>query len=210
LSDEQLEVAERYLLLLLYAPGPRGIQAEPVRGDVWLQKELFLASRNVEPLLEEFEAYRLGPFSEAVEEYKSQLEISGYVESTASGITLTTKGKTIAEGIWKSADDDDRRLVQDAKFLLNDLSRDELLVLIYSSFKELTVNSDIRDEIARKKVEAALSLFRKRKVTLERAAKIADMSLPYFMRLLKTKGIRAVEITADELKEELSAASTPS
>ena len=207
LSDGELEAAERYLLLLLYAPGPRGIQGEPIRGDLWLQKELFLVSRNVEPLLEEFEAYRLGPFSESVEEYKSQLEISGYVELTPSGITLTTKGKPIAQGVWESADDDDRRLVQEAKSLLNDLSRDELLALIYSTFEELTVNSDIKEEIAHKRVEAALSLFRKQKVTLERAAKIAQMPLPRFMNLLKRKGIRAVEITADELKEELGVAS---
>ncbi len=58
LSDGELEAAERYLLLLLYAPGPRGIQGEPIRGDLWLQKELFLVSRNVEPLLEEFDQER--------------------------------------------------------------------------------------------------------------------------------------------------------
>lgn len=207
MTDEEPDAAERYLLLLLYAPGPRGVQSEPIRGSLWLQKELFLVSRNVEALVEEFEAYRLGPFSEAMEEYESQLEISGYVESTTSGLGLTARGKTIAKEIWESADEKDRMLVQDAKSLLNDLTRDELLVLIYSNFEELTVNSDIRGEIAQKRVEVAVSLFSKRKVTLERAAKIAKMPLPRFMSLLKAKGIRAVEITGDELKEELSAAS---
>jgi predicted HTH domain antitoxin len=203
LSAEDFEPAERYLLLLLYAPGPDGQQGEPVKGNLWLQKELYLVSRNVEPLKEDFEAYRLGPFSEAVEEYESQLRVSHFIDVTPSGIELTSKGSGVAEDVWRQADEKERALVSEVKSLLNDLSRDELLVLVYSTFEEATVNSDIKDEIEAKRKEAAVSLFRKKKVTLERAAKISKMSLSQFMKLLKTRKIPAIEVSSEEIREEL-------
>lgn len=209
MPDEDLEPAERYLLLLLRAPGSGGKQGEPVKGNLWLQKELYLVSRNVKQLTEDFEAYRLGPFSEAVEEYESQLRVSHFIDVTPAGIKLTSKGQEIAEGIWNQASKDDQALVSQVKSLLNDLSRDELLVLVYSTFEESTVNSDIKADIEAKRMEAAVSLFRKRKVTLERAAEIAKMSLPQFMRLLKSRNIPAIEVTSEEIKEELLSASSP-
>lgn len=191
------------MLLLLYAPGSAGQQGEPVKGNLWLQKELYLVSRNVEPLMEDFEAYRLGPFSEAVEEYESQLRVSHFIDVTPSGIKLTSKGERVAEDTWRRADEKERALVSEVKFLLNDLSRDELLVLVYSTFEEATVNSDIKAEVEAKRKEAGVSLFRKKKVTLERAAEIAKMSLSQFMKLLKARSIPAVEISSEEIKEEL-------
>jgi len=203
LSADDLDPVERYLFLLLYSPGPRGSAGEPIKGDLWLQKELFLVSQNVEPLREEFEAYRLGPFSEAVEEYESQLRVSQFIDVAASGIRLTEKGQSIAKEIWESADEKERRLIIYVKQLLNDLSRDELLVLIYSSFEESTVNSDIKAEVERKRSDVAISLFRKQKVSLERAARIARMPVMHFVKFLKARGISAYEPSDAELKEEL-------
>lgn len=203
LSADNSDPVERYLFLLLYSPGPRGSPSEPIKGDLWLQKELFLVAQNFEPLREEFEAYRLGPFSEAVEEYESQLRVSQFIDVAESGIRLTEKGQSIAKEIWESADEKERDLVKYVKMLLNDLSRDELLVLIYSSFEESTVNSDIRAEVESKRRDVAVSLFRKHKVSLERAARIARLPVTHFMKLLKARGIPAYEPSDAELKEEL-------
>ena len=210
MSDQELEPAERYLFLLLRAPGSDGRHGEPVKGNLWLQKELYLVSRNVKQLSDEFEAYRLGPFSEAVEEYESQLRVSQFIDVTSAGIKLTSKGQKIAEEVWIQASKDEQELVSQFKSLLNDLSRDELLVLVYSTFEESTINSDIRAEIEAKRKDVAVSLFRKRKVSLERAAKIAQMSLTQFMKLLKSRNIPAIEITSEEIREELLSASSPS
>ena len=202
LSAEELDPAERYLLLLLYAPGPNGERAEPVRGELWLQKEMYLVSRSVEPLLEEFEPYRLGPFSEAVEEYESQLEASHYIDVSPRGIKLTSKGENMAEDTWRQANEKERTLVSGVKSLLNDLSRDELLVLIYSTFEETTVNSDIRRDIEAKRKEVAVNLFRRRKISLQRAARIAKISVPQFAKLLMARNIAAVEVSSEEVREE--------
>ena len=51
--------------------------------------------------------------------------------------------------------------------------------------------------------DLALSLFEMNLLTMERAAKLADISLDAFMDLLKETGTVAVDYPAEELDEEL-------
>jgi len=191
------EPIEKHLLLLLYAGG------KPVKGDIWLQKELFLISRNVDELKEEFDAYLLGPFSETVYEYKEQLKVSNYILQDREGSRLTEKGRQIASKLWEAISEEEKQMIADAKTFLNDLSRDELLVFIYSTFREFTDESIVREEIEKKKLPVAISLFRKHKVSLERASKIAEVALQEFASILKDRSIPAYDYPDEELLEEL-------
>lgn len=55
------------LLLLLYASGPSGQRCEPIRGKTRLQKEVFLAQKNLRQVgiftYYPFRPYKLGPYS---------------------------------------------------------------------------------------------------------------------------------------------------
>lgn len=197
------EPIEKHLLLLLYAEGPKKCQEEPVKGDIWLQKELFLISRNVDELKEEFESYLLGPFSEAVYEYEEQLKVSDYMIQDKEGLKLTEKGRHIASKLWETTNEKERQMIVDVKTFLNDLRRDELLVFIYSTFSEFTDNSIIKEEIEDKRLPVAISLFKKYKVSLERASKIANVPLQKFISILQERNIPAFNYTDDELLEEM-------
>lgn len=197
------EPIEKYLLLLLYAEGPSKRKGEPIKGDIWLQKELFLVSRNVDELREEFAAYLLGPFSEAVYEYEEQLKVSDYIVHDREGLKLTEKGRHIALKLWQTMNENERQMIVDVKTFLNDLRRDELLVFIYSTFSEFTDNSIIREEVEEKRLPVAISLFKKRKVSLERASKIANVPLQKFAAILQERDIPAFDYSDDELLEEM-------
>lgn len=205
MMEERSDPIEKYLFLLLYSEGGSKQKAEPVRGDTWLQKEMFLIFRNVQTPREEFEADYYGPFSETVDEYAEQLEISGYITRSASGLKLTPKGEQIASEMWQDESEKNQQIIRDVKTFLNDMTIDELLVFIYSTYEKFAEQSEIKDEVERKRIDVAISLFRKHKISLKRAANIAKLSLQEFIALLQSKKIPIYEYTDEELREELSA-----
>lgn len=86
-------------------------------------------------------------------------------------------------------DEEKLKLIDEVKEWLNDLSDDELTALIYFSFPEMAVESRELERIRRKRRMLAASLYAKGKVSLEKAADIAGMSLVDFMNFLRRKKI---------------------
>ena len=205
MEQEEIDAVEKYLFLLLYAEGPKKAKYEPILGNLWMQKEMFLVFRNIPSAEEEFEGYLLGPFSELVDEYASQLIVSEYVNKDSEGLKLTEKGRKIASKLWEGEKDETKQMIADVKSLLNDMNRDELLVFIYSTFKEFTEESEIKEEIERKRVDASVSLFKKHKISLKRAAILAKLPVEEYVALLKSMRIPIYEYSDEELSEELSA-----
>lgn len=203
--EQEIDPVERYLFLLLYAEGPNKIRCEPIRGNLWAQKEMFLVSRNVPSKEEEFEAYLLGPFSELVDEYISQLIVSEYIEKTPEGLKLTAKGRRISSELWERENNETKLMIEDVKSFLNDMTRDELLVFVYSTFKEFAEESEVKEEIERKRLNVSISLFKKHKISLKRAAAIANLPINDFVALLESRKIPIYEYTDEELREELLA-----
>jgi len=197
-SQEESDPVEKYLFLLLHAEG------KPIRGDLWLQKEMFLIFRNIPSAKEEFEAYYLGPFSELVDEYVSQLSVSEYIKRDPQGLKLTEKGERIASALWEKEKDEVKQMIKDVKEFLGDMSRDELLVFIYSTFEEFAEESEVRDEIEQKRLKVSIDLFKKNKISLKRAAAIANVPLNEYIALLKSKNIPIYEYSDEELVKELS------
>jgi predicted HTH domain antitoxin len=194
-SPKDLEPLEKYYLMLLYAPDARGKLAQPIAGRTWCQKELFLVSKHVPELGEnaDYAPYIMGSYSEVVEEIQDQFYISGFTEMADGAIRLSLEGKKMAEATWMSADERERQVVSNVKTLLNDLSYLELLGLVYTEYPDSAIKSEMVAAVDSKRLQIALNLFRKGKVSAEKAAGIASLSTQEFSRILKEKGIDLAE-----------------
>lgn len=196
MSVDQLDVVERYLFLLFYAPDVTDKFAQAIRGKTWLQKEMFLLSKIRPELGErtEYDPHLMGAYSQIVDEIQDQLYISEYVEKAGDSLKLSLEGRRLAENVWIRTSEDEKRLVSSVKTLLNDLSQLELLGFIYTEFPETAVNSEKQLDVESRRVEIAINLFVKGKVPLEKAAEIAKQSVQSFHRILKERGIEVAEV----------------
>jgi predicted HTH domain antitoxin len=183
----QLEKMERFFFMLLYAPID-GSLFVPVQGETWLQKEMYALSR-IFPDIEEdadFEAYHYGSFSESVDEVKDQYKNSKYVTRDPRGqLQLSAKGLELAEEVWRAATLEERRAIQEVKQAYNDMGRDELLLFMYGTYPETAENSDVRERIMANRRRLALNLYKKGKVSYQKAAELAGMRLDDFMQQVK-------------------------
>jgi len=184
---ENLTETQKYTLLLLSANN-----YEPIRGKLWFQKELFLLAKNSDELAEQtdFEADFMGPYSESADEELEQLEFAKVVEKEGNKLKLTGLGRDISEILEKNTSDEEKEMIEDFKSELNDLTEDELLGFIYFTFPEMTRESVKFEKIKPKRMNIALSLYAKSKISLGKALEIAGMNIDTFMKEAKLKGIQ--------------------
>ncbi len=182
-----LSPLQALILLLLDAN-----DGEPVKGKTWLQKEMFLLVHNTkkDEIIQkaQFEPHHYGPYSETIDAELDGLRIMGLVEINRT-ISIKPKGRRLASKIREIVSDEFLELVEEIKENLNDLSEDELLAYIYFSFPHLITESRVLDRIKRKRDRVAVSLYKKGKVSLSKAAHIAGMSVGNFIELLKKRRI---------------------
>jgi predicted HTH domain antitoxin len=202
-QDQSTYDIESVLFLLLYSEGPHGKMGEPLPSNLFLQKEAFVLSKKMKGLEAEYEPFRLGPFSEALDDTLEQLRASHFV-SPEDPIHLTAQGLALARDCWEKASSDLRKLVLDTKKLFNNMTKDELLAYIYFTYPEWTENSDIREQVEGKRIDAAVSLFSKGKVSLGKAAAIAGHTVQTFMVVLQERGVPIRSYSDEDLREELS------
>jgi len=77
--------------------------------------------------------------------------------------------------------EDETEAIEDFKKFLNDLTGDELLLFIYVSHPEYTEESAVRDDVLGKRLPTAISLYKKGKVSLEKAAFLAGLPIEKFL-----------------------------
>lgn len=184
---EDLTTTQKYTLVLL------GVDSHSsVKGNLWLQKELFLLANLYEDLEEEsgFEPYLLGPHSEFVEEEIDDLSQSGLVERMGSKLKLTEDGKDIYSVIAKHIDGKDLEVILDIKEFLNDLTEDELLGFIYFSYPKMRKESIKFETIKNNRENIAIKLFKKGKISTEKASEIAGISIENLIQKMKMQGIQ--------------------
>ncbi len=184
---ENLTDTQKYILLLLSSN-----DFEPVKGKLWFQKELFLLAKNSDELAEQtdFEADFMGPYSESADEELEQLEFAKVVENEGNKLKLTGLGREIAEILEKNTSNEEKEMIEDFKSELNDLTEDELLGFIYFTYPEMTRESVKFEKIKPKRMNIALSLYAKSKISLGKALEIAGMNIDAFMKEAKLKGIQ--------------------
>ena len=183
--EEDLSLTQKVSILLI---GANSFQ--PVRGKLWFQKELFLIAQNIKELAEEadFESDFIGPYSEIVDEELDQLKRQGIVSKQK--VELTSDGRDVANRLRGQIPPKVLNLISDMKRFLNDLTREELLGFIYYSYPKMRIDSVEFAEIDKIRGQIAISLFRKNKVSLGKAALIAGMTQTDFIDALKEIGIK--------------------
>jgi predicted HTH domain antitoxin/uncharacterized protein YwgA len=182
---EDLSFTQKISILLL-----GGNYSEPLRGKLWFQKELFLIAQNLPELEEEtdFEADFIGPYSEVADEELQHLRVEGIVEKTKE--KLTPLGEKIKNQVEQDFPAELKDFIDEIKTFLNDLTRDELLGFIYYTYPKMRLESVEFERISMIREEIAICLFKKKKVSLGKAAQIAGAIQEDFINLLHLKGIR--------------------
>jgi predicted HTH domain antitoxin len=183
--ENYLTLTQKYSILLLSANGN-----QPITGKVWFQKELFLISQNISRLEDatEFEGSLLGPYSENADAELEQLRIEELAELDGK-IRLTEKGQEVSQKLETRASKETKEVISEMKSFLNDLPEDELLGFIYFSYPKMVIESIKFEEIKRKRVEIAISLYRKKKVSLGKAALIAGLSQEDFIKKAQANNV---------------------
>jgi uncharacterized protein YwgA len=180
LSDEEK--------ILVYALGALG--HSPLRTKVMIQKLLFLFSNvftGFKGLLR-FEPHLLGPYSETVENTLQSLIQLGLVQERGSGYQLTSDGQELFDML--SPKEEIVKVISDFKEFLHDLSEDEILTFIYSIYPEYIAESARWDKLKSRRLELAISLLRKGKLSFSKAAEVAGMNVGDFERALNERRVR--------------------
>lgn len=193
---EKLSVVEKYILMLLYAANGK------IKGKLWLQKEIFELSKSFTELAEEldFNAYSYGPFSEALDEYLDMLVNSGLIEidERTKALRLSNSGTESAKRIWDKEEEDKKEIIKEVSDFLENLEKDELLLYIYAtSPPEVSEKSDVKEKIFRRRVDIALKMLEKGKISLSLAAKIAGLTVEEIIEEAIKRNIKIFDIKDD-------------
>jgi len=177
----ELTDLQRYILLLLSLKNN-----EPIKGKLWLQKELFLLAKNISKLEREasFEPDFIGPFSENADEELEELKLDDFIDIDRK-IRITEDGKNIIKKIQNSFSKEEIELANNIKDFLNDLPEDELLAFVYFSYPEMAQESLVKKGVEKERIELAINLYKKNKVSIEKASEIAGIPIEKFMKLLQ-------------------------
>lgn len=176
-----LSELQKYIILLLFVNNK-----ESIKGNTWFQKELFLIAKNIKQIGEEasFTSDMYGPYSENATDQLDELELDEIIEKEGNKITISNFGVKVAKKIESEISKDNLNMISEFKILLNDLNNDEVLALIYFTFPDYTEESLIINEIKQKRKEIAIRLYKKEKVSLQKASEIAGMPLDKFIRCI--------------------------
>lgn len=174
--------------LLIYCLGT--LNNTPLRTKIKVQKLIFLFSNafpNFQRLLR-YEPHLLGPYSETVENTLSELIKLELITEKDGGYKLTQKGMSVFKHL--NPKKEIIAVLSDFKDFLHDLSDDELLAFIYFSYPNFTQESARFKEIERSRVELAISLFSKEKISYSKALEISGKNATEFDNVLKKRGVR--------------------
>lgn len=180
LVDEDL--SKQYMLFLLAA-----LNEKPIKNKINLMKMLFFISLNIPQLEQEFnfEADNYGPSSDVVNRNLEYLIKDAFLTEDKQGYKLYKLGKEYLN--LHEFDNIDLELIEDMKKLFDGLNSEEVCALTYFTFPETTTESLIRNRIIENREKIAVNLFKKNKISVEKASEIAGLHLKEFTDLLLNK-----------------------
>jgi uncharacterized protein YwgA len=152
MSDE-IKIAEDIVLLLF------GVDDKPIKGDLHLQKEIFLLTKSNPKLqnLFNFKKHIFGPYSQLLADIVEEpLYHDKAFMKINSNILLTPQGRSEFKKI--KSDKDSQKIVDELEKVLSlirsiydKLSGDELLFLIYATYPEYLEKSAVSDKLFKNK-----------------------------------------------------------
>lgn len=205
-EDDDLPKEEKYLYLLLYAPGNTGKINERIIGNTWLQKEMYLLNRIIPQIKLPFNEHHYGAFSPTLDTITKQNTISELIKQNNFGmgrLWLSVEGLEIGKKLWNKISDKEKNSIMDVKKFMNDMDLWELIAYSYSTFPETTENSDVVEQFEDTRLDAACSLFQRKKVSIEKAASIAGIYLEDMIEELKRRKISPFKATSSSFKKSL-------
>ena len=186
-----MDAAERVLatcgplhrLVILLAASNGG---EPIRGRAKLQKIVFMLTegedREDRPC--GYDAGEYGPHSDIVDEEAGYLEEAGILCADGSGnISLTRLGMEVAGRIAGGEDRPTLEMIDEYKEVFNDLTIGELLAYVYSAYPDMATRSQAYDRTMSNKERHVMSMLKKGKVSLGRAAELLGRPVGDVLRL---------------------------
>ena len=198
---------EKYLFLLLYAPGNSNKINEKVTGNTWLQKQMFLLKQIIPKMQLRFDEHRYGAYSPTLDILTKQNIVSELIKQQGNEGTgrlwLSEQGLEISKNLWNKVSDEEKKSIIDVKKFMNDMGLWELIAYSYSTFPETTENSDVVKQYEETRIDSACSLFQRKKASVEKAAAIAGTSIDNFIVELKKRNIPAFTLTYSDFKKSL-------
>lgn len=181
-------LSKQYMLFLLNA-----LNEKPIKNNTKLMKELFFISKNVPSLEKEldFQSDNYGPSSDVVQRYIENLSQENFLKINKNEYQIDSLGKEYLNS-FSSNFNIDLDLIEDMKQLFDGLTNDEVLALTYFTYPETTNESLVLNKIISKRKNLALSLYKKNKISLEKASEIAGISVSDFSNLLNKYHIKIV------------------
>jgi len=160
---------------------------EGVKGDLFLQKEMFLVVNYIEEMEDysDFIAHFLGPYSEPVEVSRNNLLAYKLIKKEKGKYYITKRGVEVYKQVKDKLDQDQIKAIRYYKNFLNDLTKDEILTFVYYSFPDYTTESVEKKRLDKKRKRISKSLYEKDKVSLEKGAELAGMPIEEFIDYIK-------------------------
>jgi len=179
---DKLSELDLLILALFYAD-----MARPIKDELFFQKEMFLVVNFIKEIKSaaDFIPHILGPYSEPVEISLKNLISVNLIEKNPRGYQITKFGKEIFEKSIHKISPEKIEAIEDFKKFLNDLSKDELLVFTYFSYPDMRKESAVFERVKRKRLPASISLYKKGKVSLEKAAFLSGLPMEKFIEILR-------------------------
>ncbi len=155
----------------------------PLKGEVAFQNEMFLIADYIEKIREQavFTPHIFGPYSEAAEKGMGNLKSRGLVEEKYHEYHITPHGVAALNKAKSAFTAEQVEAIQGYKEFLNDLSRDEILLFVYVSYPDFIEKSAVYERVIRKRIPIAISLYKKEKISLEKAAFLAGLTVEKFL-----------------------------
>lgn len=178
-------ISKQYILLLFNA-----LNEKPIKNMINIMKMLYFISLNVPSLENEFsfEADNYGPSSDVVERNLESLNQENFLKESKNGFQLNNLGKEYLNS--RNFDDVDNDLIEDMKELFDGLTSDEVCALTYFTFPDTTSESLILDRIIENRQKLALNLYKKNKISVEKASEIAGIPLMEMYELLSQNNMK--------------------
>ncbi len=168
-----------YDKLILYTLGQT---KEGVKTDTHLHKLIFLTSNalGIDPKNLGFYPHNYGPYSISIKETEDSLLEDGFLIHNEDGLKVNSEIKNKIDDIAPKSEFD-KYIIKEIANFSNGITREEILLLTYVRYPEYTVESKILKEVLENRIEVALELYKKNKITKTVGAELANISIFEFI-----------------------------
>ena len=187
---------DKYVLGLLCMEDEYGNKS--IQGQTWIQKMLYVASKDHPELDYEFKPFRYGMYSNKVKNVLTNLNKKGLVcidDTDENNIAIhpTAEGLEEYRKIAKHIKPEIYETLYDIKRTLNRLRYNELIVLLYTQYPEMLEASELKDKCDKWRENAALSMAYDNRVSFGLGVEMSGLDRDEFEEKLSKNGVDPIK-----------------